>query len=101
MADAAGLANHQVGGGKVGVQHRGVVLHPTIVVRKAATHALHHIAVVGNVAAAPPHTQHHFLVQLHHHGLHILQRTGLGPHSHPLQPRTLGSHAFCQGQPAP
>ena len=57
MADAAGLADHQVGRRQAGVELVGVVFEPAVVVRELGADALDQRAVGGDVAAAAADTQ--------------------------------------------
>ena len=62
VADAPGLANHQVCRRQAAVQDIGVIFTSAVMVRKSPTHAFNKVTVAGHAAASAAYTQHGFLL---------------------------------------
>ena len=75
MADAAGLADHQIGRRQHGIQGAVLIVNAAIVVGKLATGLLNHRAVVGHIGVAAPNAHHFFGVQLQDRLRHRFSRS--------------------------
>ena len=67
VADAAGLANHQVGSGQAGIELAAAVFQAAVVVGELGADALDHRTIDRHAAAAPAHAQHGAVVQPYRH----------------------------------